>query len=251
MSVDQGMAITGEIISWLGGGLVVVGSIIGAAWLLFRFFAQKWMENRFNERLEAFKQAGSVEIARVKFAIDAKMDRALKLHEKEFDTLTTAWDKLTSMIGSAAAVVAPLQSYHPVGGMTLEELDAVLAKTDFEEHEKGKLRQSAGQKRDKLYQDWCDRDRINRAMTDRQAFHNYIIQRGIFIQPELKDRMMELSLLISDAIITQSQITQPDYPMPRPYAENTAKVRGKGTDLMNEIGREISARIWDARSLDD
>lgn len=250
MPAEQGYAIAKSVITWLGGGLIITTAVVGTAWAMFRAWSDKWLEARFNERLEAFKHAGALEIARVQFSIDAKMDRAVKLHEKEFETLSVAWDMLSTMMGSAAQVVAHLRSYAPVGSMNVDELEVLLAQSNFAEHEQNSIRNAQRNGRDNFYQKLVDREQLSTAFKDRATFHNYIIQRGIFVQPPLRAKLMDLSVLISDALITHGQISQDDYPPPRPYTENGAKVHTQGKALMDEINQAISDRLWDARSLE-
>ena len=70
-------------------GYIVVGAgAVGTfAWWIFRTFSEKWLNARFEERLASYKHEQQKELEHLKFAINAQMDRATKLHQKEFEAL--------------------------------------------------------------------------------------------------------------------------------------------------------------------
>jgi cell division protein FtsB len=66
---------------------IVFGALFGA----LKWFGENWINSKFSERLEAFKYAQQRELEQLKFQINASMDRAVKLHQREFETLPEAW----------------------------------------------------------------------------------------------------------------------------------------------------------------
>lgn len=68
-----------------GGGVAIV------AYALLRFFGEKWMNAKFEERLAAFKHAQEKELEELRYKINALLDRTVKLHQKEFDVIPEAW----------------------------------------------------------------------------------------------------------------------------------------------------------------
>ena len=71
----------------LGYLLVAATGLTGLGVLLlflFRTAAEKWIGAKFDKQLEAFKHEQQVEIERLKFSISAQLDRATKLHQREF-----------------------------------------------------------------------------------------------------------------------------------------------------------------------
>src|SRR5271154_6132179 len=82
-----------QLITVAGGG-----AIIGFA--LFQWLGKKWLETRFAKNLELFKHEQSQEIERLRYRINALMDRTTKLHQHEFEVIPEVWDKLgTAMSG--------------------------------------------------------------------------------------------------------------------------------------------------------
>src|SRR5258705_7550804 len=93
----------------LGYLLVAATGLTGLGVLLlflFRTAAEKWIGAKFDKQLEAFKHEQQVEIERLKFSISAQLDRATKLHQREFDVLPKAWGKLKDAHGIISELVS-------------------------------------------------------------------------------------------------------------------------------------------------
>lgn len=238
------------IFAWVGRIATVLGLASGAFIWFGRTYIDKWLARHFQGQLDALKHTQAQEIERLRAKIAGMLDRATKLHQHEFEVLPLIWDKLSASMGSAVGAVNPFQSYQDVSRMELEELDAVLEQSGFAEHEKAKIRAMTLNDRSDTYTKLVDHYRLNKASADRVDFHNAIIQHGIFVLPPLRAKMLELSLLLADAIRTHGLIMAPDYPLPRPHQENSAKVLVAGRKLMEEIQDMISDRLWNASKMD-
>jgi hypothetical protein len=80
----------------LGLSALGLGGIFLVAIAAVKWFGERWVTSKFNERLEAFKHAQQREIEQLKLQINASMDRAVKLHQREFETLPEAWATLVT-----------------------------------------------------------------------------------------------------------------------------------------------------------
>jgi hypothetical protein len=85
-------------------GAVVFGALFAA----LKWFGEHWINSKFSERMEAFKYAQQRELEQLKFQINASMDRAVKLHQREFETLPEAWSTLVTAFNSVKALRQPL-----------------------------------------------------------------------------------------------------------------------------------------------
>jgi hypothetical protein len=86
--------------SFAAAGLVLVGIAYG----IFRTCGERWLENKFQERLAAYKHALQTELEQLKYQINTLMDRTVKLHQKEFEVLPEAWGRLTDAFNMARQV---------------------------------------------------------------------------------------------------------------------------------------------------
>jgi len=74
-----------DILAAIGAIIVAGGGLVAMTFGLFKFFGEKWLNNKFDERLASFKHAQQQEIERLRFRINALMDRTAKLHQWEFE----------------------------------------------------------------------------------------------------------------------------------------------------------------------
>src|SRR6266850_6530058 len=105
------------------GAIVIGAGAVGAfAWWLFRLFSEKWLNAKFEERLAAYKHEQQKELEHLKFSINAQMDRATKLHQKEFEALPEAWARLMRAHGLTMSVVSRFQSTPDLNAMKPAQL---------------------------------------------------------------------------------------------------------------------------------
>src|ERR1700726_3579292 len=104
------MSFVSDLFATIGFIVVGTGAVGGFAWWLFRLFSEKWLNSKFEERLAAYKHEQQKELKHLKFSINAQMDRATKLHQKEFESLPEAWARLMHAHGNIMAVVSRFQS---------------------------------------------------------------------------------------------------------------------------------------------
>ena len=64
----------------------------GAA--LFRYFARKWIDHHFDERLQDLKSEQDKVLRHVQSGIDRNVHRAKMLYDKEFEVIAEAWQLL-------------------------------------------------------------------------------------------------------------------------------------------------------------
>jgi hypothetical protein len=105
------MEILAQIATWIAGIGLTAAIAAGGAYAAFQFLGQKWLEARFAERLEKFKHDQSQEIERLRYRINALMDRTSKLHQHEFEALPEIWERLTIALSASTNFTSRLQSY--------------------------------------------------------------------------------------------------------------------------------------------
>lgn len=226
-----------------GLGAILVAAIAGIVWQFFKWFGAKWIDARFAKSLEAFKHQQAQEIERLRGQIATLLDRATKLHAQEFDVLPAAWDKLSLAMGRCLEVLANVQSYPDVSKMSPVELEAFLDELPFQAHQRSSIREADRLERTRQFQDLMQRHRLSDAFEATAEFHNYVIQKAIFIQPVLRTKLKELSAIFYSALFDQRMVLNDG--LPRAEAEETRKkVFAAGAALQNEIEEIMSNRLW-------
>jgi hypothetical protein len=114
-----------EIMGWIGTIVVAGGGGALVAWGIIKLFAEKWLNTKFEARLESLKQEHRKEIERLRLTINTLMDRATKLHQREFDALPEAWRQLNEAIIQTRAI--KFQFYANIDRLSEEQLNDYLS----------------------------------------------------------------------------------------------------------------------------
>lgn len=238
-----------SVFEWIGLFTTVVVLVGGFGAWFGKNYIDKWLTKHFQGQLDALKHTQAQEIERLRAKIAGMLDRATKLHQHEFEVLPTAWDLLTRALGSVGTVTAIIRESVDPSAMSKDDLEILLRDTPLEEHEKQSVRDAARLEKSGVFQDLMRRYEFNTAHRDAQAFHNYVIQHGIFIEPTIREKLSESSKELLMALRKWKSILQTPVLMPWPTEEARAHVT-KASDLANEIDRLISERLWNASRLD-
>jgi hypothetical protein len=137
------MEIVQQVLAALGGLAAVAIAVAAACFGLFRVFGEKWMAAKFDEKLAAYRHEQQKELEQLKFKINGLLDRATKLHQREFEVLPEAWAKLIEAHSATVAVTSALQSYPDVDKMTSEQLVEFLKKSPLAGWEQNELSKKA------------------------------------------------------------------------------------------------------------
>lgn len=228
-----------EIINFLGRVILYGGTSAGVAYLLFKNLGEKWIDSKFAKSLEDHKHNQSVEIQRLRIEIDSMLNGVIKIQEKEFEVLPLAWEKMNDALGQLSALVAPFQQYPDVQRMTVQELDELLLKTEFEDSEKDRIRHSLD-KAD-AYQKAIFWRRLNKVRSLCADFHNFILRNSIFLPSHLKSLFTEISELLWSAMLDkQIGYEASDWKMQN---EGWTKVKEKIEPLQKSIEEAIHQRL--------
>lgn len=177
------------------------------------------------------------------------LDRTTRVHTQEFEILPEAWALLAKSIGSAAGVVSPFQQKPGVQFMNDDELEVALTHQPFKEHEKNEIRAISGKARQERYEALYDRYRWWSAFNDHREYHNYVILKSVFIEPDLRAPFKNLSDAIFDALtfyeVHAFEIGEPmKVAQYRELREIWSKVQPLRDALMDQLG----ARFWPVKS---
>jgi len=182
----------GKAIAYGGGGAVV-------AYAIFTFLGKKWIEGKFAERLETYRNELNKELEKTRYEINALFNRVTKIHEKEFEVLPEAWYKMQDALGRASQFTSYVQYYPDLNHMSQSALEEFLEKSPFHKFEKQELLQAS----DKIsyYEDrifWYKLRDVEEAFRD---FHNYIIKNKIFLTQDLQEQFTKIDNVMWSAIV--------------------------------------------------
>lgn len=233
--------------SWLINLGVTMPLAAGAGFAVFQFLGKRWIESKFAERLEKFKHEQNQEIEKLRFRINALMDRTSKLHQNEFEVLPTIWEKLREAYWKTIGLTSAGQTNPDLDNMSPTHFSEFVDKCQLKDWEKEMLKETEVGQRNRAF---AERIRWHRYVDVRDCcydFRNYFESKGIFVQQDLKARVHELSAMIFDALFEAQMEAQ----TPRVMTD-LAKIdllHREGRPALESIEAEIQSRLWDANKL--
>lgn len=99
----------------------------------FKWLGQRWLERKFAERFEAYKNEQRKELEEYKFRINSLFNKITKIHEKEIEVLPLTWQKLIDANGHVKAFISPYQELQDLNRMDSKELQFFIKNSELEE----------------------------------------------------------------------------------------------------------------------
>jgi len=132
--------------------VVTGGGAAAIAYGLFKWLGQKWIEDRFAQRLEQLRHDNAKDLAELKVKWDTDLQGKLKYQEREFQVIPEAWEKLADAFGVLGWLTSRYQTYADVGVMNDDELEQFLKASELLETQKQQMRIHEGRSRSEYYQ---------------------------------------------------------------------------------------------------
>ena len=181
-----------DVITYAGGSVAI-------AYLLFTWLGKRVVENWFSKRMEAYKSAQAQELEEFKYKFNALFNRVTKIHEKEFDVLPMAWEKLQDALGQVGRIASPLQSYPDFKWMSETEFQEFLETTKLKKHDIENL--ISAPDRNKFYQEKIFWYEVNDARSRISDLHNFLIYNKIFLSKDLFDEFGKIDQLLFETVL--------------------------------------------------
>ena len=232
----------------LGIGGLTLATVVGGTFALFKWLGAKWMEQRFQERLELFRTEQVREIERMRHRINGLLDRTVRLHSKEFEVLPDVWGKLVEAHGFAGAYVSSFQQYSDVGHLSDPALQEFLDKTEFSSTQKQQILECP---QDQKLVKYIEIYELHRYAEVRDKIRGFLIsfhKGGIFIQPDLKKDMKKL-LDIIDLAVIERKINN-EHKLRHTKRDNEKIFLNEGKELIEKIERTIFSTLWISTTTD-
>ncbi len=219
-----------------------VSAVVGAAYAFFKFLGEKWISQKFAEKLEAYKAEQTRELERLRHRINGVFDRTKRLHDKEFEVLPDIWAKLVDARDWAGSYMAAFKQYADITRMNNADLDEFLAATKFSEGQRRDIKNASDKQN--AYMNAVERYRYADAMDKLREANVSLSKHGIFLVPEVREEMRKLIDLTHAAII-EHQINDEHNVRPRMH-EAVDKLRAEGEPLFKKIERAVINRLWES-----
>jgi hypothetical protein len=230
-----------NILAAIATFIVAGGGIVAFAFALFKFLGEKWLNNKFEERLASFRHEQQKEIEHLRFRINALMDRTAKLHQWEFEVLPEAWGRLNDAFNTIRGLGFRLDQN--LDGIPEEQLNEFLNKSRLTSLEQTQLKTAAN--KTEYYARCMDVYLLKDALAAYNSYEVYVRKNGIFIDRSLLVTFHEIDKLMIEALDEQ-HLKVGRLPFSR---EKIAAVRPKAQSLIVALEREVQRRLWNADSI--
>jgi hypothetical protein len=221
---------------------ISIAGVVGAAFTLFKLLGEKWLNQKFAERLEAYKSEQARELERLRHRIGSVFDRAKRLNDREYEVLPDVWGKIVDAKSASAVYLTPLKQYADISRMDDATLSEHLSKMEFSESERRDILSSTNQQ--KIYQQVVEWHNHVYAMNMLREAHSSISKNGIFVVPELRADMKKLIDIVHGAVIEQRMNEEEDL-RPR-LREGRDQLKNEGEPLFEKLENAVAARLWDS-----
>ena len=241
----QAASIVQTILAWAGGATLFLGAAGTISFQLFKHFGEKWLDSKFDERLQQLRHAHNTEIERLRFQISTQLDRVTKHQQKEFEILPTAWEMLNDAFWATEYILAALREYPDLRNMSEGRLEDFLAQAQFSEPDKEELRNSRDRNATYAkFQDWREFVSAQRKTQDGRVF---LVKNGIFIHPEILTKFDGVYQVIVNALV-EHQCNLTSVGAPRIY-EAIRELTGAGKKQLNELQLCVAERLRPAEGV--
>lgn len=179
----------------LGGVALLAGTMLA----LLKVFGEKWIESKFERQRSSLKHQQELELQKLRVEIDSTLNANLKLQEREFETLSKAWQLLQIAYIQIAAYLSPLEQWPDIDRLDDRDLEELLGKRPFTPYEKTLIRESP-KKLDAFRRVTLSHNskEVWRAYIE---FRDYVLQFGIFFPNSIRNKFRTIEEKFREAII--------------------------------------------------
>jgi hypothetical protein len=198
----------------------------------------KYIDHRFNEKLEEIRTEQQRAVTRLRSQLDQLLDRGIRANEKEFNATVLVWEKLIAAYIATNICAVGFMQYQDLNKATSEEVDSFLSKTDFSEDQRMGVISSADKNR--AYTNQVRRIDISKAEHAIYEARISLMRESIFIEDAIKKRISEEIDLYHGARIEKWMNLQNDMRVPE---EKTLKLVTDGLTNLSQIESMLRDRL--------
>lgn len=178
---------TDEVLKFIGELVLYGGGSVAIAFLVFTFLGKNLIESWFSKSLKKYE-----------YQIDALFNRVTKIHEKEFEVLPLAWEKLQIALEQVRQLVSPEQYYPVFDFMSETEFNEFIETTKLRKHEVEKLKIAPD--KNAYYKKVIFWHETNEAKEKIRDLHSFLLLNKMFFSTDLFDEFGKVDQLLFNTI---------------------------------------------------
>jgi len=237
-----------EALKWFGGIGLTIGLISSAAWALFRIFGEKWLDNKFGQRLAELQHSQRTELEAFRIKAESLIDRATKLNQREIDVLPRIWSLMNEAWGAVHSFTHFFQEYPDLDRMSKDEIKDILEDFECKEWQKAEILELPRKnERFQEIQFWIRFNKVNQVF---RKFNNFYVTNSIFLTDDIEQKIDELRTLMNHALIearTDQELKGQERGDFRERHKDRRKLQSEGPEKLQSLRKEIRGRLWEWR----
>lgn len=116
-----------QILNWIGQLALYGGGSVAIAFGAFRIFSEKWLQAKFDERLEQYRHENSKELAKISALIEGSLSARISLQNKQFEIVSEAWRLMHDSYVKIRVAISRYQSVTDLRHYNSSEVDELFA----------------------------------------------------------------------------------------------------------------------------
>ncbi|GJE41308.1 hypothetical protein [Methylobacterium soli] len=222
-------------------GLLFALASVATYWA-FKILSTKWLDARFNERLESYKHAQQRELEHLKFEINSLLDRTTKIHQLEFECLPEAWRQVTDAFFYGKELTLSFRSYADITKLVDAEAREVFARHEFSPGTINTILTSPDRQQAYVYA--TDLKQYNIANEIVNKFRIHLRKYGIFIRPEIRSGFEKLEIIIAEAM-TERMISFQKLGKSDRW-DRSERLHSEGDEAYKALEKAVQDRLWNS-----
>lgn len=229
------------VFNYIGQILVAGGGGALIAYGAFKTFGAKWLDSRFNERLQRLKMEQDQALRHVQSSIDQEIHRAKKLYDREFDVLAESWAKLRKAFDASCGTSS--EAYQNFQRLSDKDARQVMLDLKLKDHELDDGMQLPPERRIDWVRAIMQWRRLNDCFAMQREFSACVALNGPFMSSELCDRFRVLEGLIVATLVEFQMRLEGAHGV---NFDKVLELLEKGTPLVIEMEGLLRERFWSA-----
>ena len=209
------------------------------AYAIFLFLGRKWIENRFDERIASYEHKLTKDLEEFRHEIDFQYHGKTRTHDKEFEVLAQAWERMTKAVDLISSFASPVKELPNLDEMQKPELIAFLSTCPLNDFERQRVIEECH--KIEYYKMKLLRYDFVFVSEEISQFRNYIARNGIFLSTELQEKFEQVSDIMRQAL--EERKTEESLQVNRLRERVGKKIRDDLHPIMPEIARLIQERL--------
>ena len=196
-----------DLPTFVASVLTAAGGSAALSLGIARAFGSKWLEHRFNARLEALKHDHNTEVEHLRFRIAGLLDRSTKLNQREFEVLPNVWAKIGEAHHRLLSLIAIWQQGADLSHMGSAQFESFIQECSLKDWQKDELRAQTSQQRNTYYSKAMSWHELHKTVVATAAMNNAVSESSIYIHPDAYDRIKAFVDRLNRAV-TEWQLDQ-------------------------------------------